>query len=203
MKRFVILSFLVMGWGYYELSGGSDFVPERRTAVAAVAAPEPAAEQAPASTVTTTAEEPVIADASATDPLDGVPVVARADTQDLEALPERESPAEEAISFEAGSVAEALAQALEETAASPEAAETTAEPDQLAAAPSAISGEIRSVSADTVNLRDGPGTNFNVLERLTRGTLVALLESGPDGWVYVEVNGRTGWMSSEFIGPAT
>jgi len=30
MGRFIILSFLVMGWAFYELSGGADFVPETR-----------------------------------------------------------------------------------------------------------------------------------------------------------------------------
>ncbi len=57
------------------------------------------------------------------------------------------------------------------------------------------------MTGDTVNLRDGPGTNFNVVDRLTRGTVIAVLDTGPDGWVYVEINGLTGWMSSDFLGP--
>ncbi len=39
MGRFIILSFVVMGWAFYELSGGSDFVPETR-ALAEAEAPQ-------------------------------------------------------------------------------------------------------------------------------------------------------------------
>ncbi|MCF2871857.1 SH3 domain-containing protein [Octadecabacter sp. G9-8] len=41
MKSYVWLTFAFMGWGYYEMSGGADFVPEQRqVAEAAVVEPE-------------------------------------------------------------------------------------------------------------------------------------------------------------------
>ncbi len=41
MKSYVWISFVFMGWGYYEMSGGADFVPvEREIAVVDVQAPE-------------------------------------------------------------------------------------------------------------------------------------------------------------------
>lgn len=41
MKTYVWLTFAFMGWGYYEMSGGSDFVPEvREVAQAETQAPE-------------------------------------------------------------------------------------------------------------------------------------------------------------------
>ena len=43
MKTYVWLTFAFMGWGYYEMSGGADFVPEQRITASAetqVEAPE-------------------------------------------------------------------------------------------------------------------------------------------------------------------
>jgi hypothetical protein len=228
VNRFILLSFVVMGWGYYELSGGSGFVPERRTQLAAAAdtdaGPVPAAQAATPDPVA----EP--------DPLGGVTIVTRAETGDIDALPEADSIAADAIAsdaivFEADSVADALAQALGEPvidtgepAALPEAEQTAALPaaetapetgpetgPETSAETAALPGPeatptdatLREVTGDTVNLREGPGTNFTVLGRLTRGTVVSLLDTGPDGWVYVEVDGRIGWMSADFIGPST
>jgi len=209
VNRFIVLSFLVMGWGYYELSGGADFVPERRPETVATPAPELAPD--PAAEVIAAAPEP----AAEPDPLDAVTIVTRAETGDIDALPEPESLTDDAITIEADSVADALAQALaepvlntgepdplpaaDETAALTDDAETGAQPD---AALTGDAGALREVTGDTVNLREGPGTNFTVLDRLTRGTVVSVLDTGPDGWVYVEANGQIGWMSADFIGPA-
>jgi hypothetical protein len=204
VNRLILLSFLVMGWGYYELSGGSDFEPERRVAIA-----EPAPEALPA---TAPAEDAVLVAAAVAEPPPETAEVTRTDTRALETLPEPASPAEQAITLEASSVAEALARALEDEAsavtigiAAPETAPVPDAPqaDLVAAAPAPLAGDLRTVTGDTVNLRDGPGTNFNVLERLTRGTVISLLETGPEGWAYIEVGGRTGWMSADFLGPAT
>ncbi len=194
MNRFIVLSFLVMGWGYYELSGGADFVPEQRPVVAQ--APDPLPE---------TASEPVVAAADTTEPaddaLDSVTVVTRADTETLDALPEAEdtAAAAEAIELQADSVADALSQALADPVVNTGEPEPLPEEQTASAPPTAA--DLREVTGDTVNLRDGPGTNFNVVDRLTRGTVIAVLDTGPDGWVYVEINGLTGWMSSDFLGP--
>jgi uncharacterized protein YraI len=52
-----------------------------------------------------------------------------------------------------------------------------------------------------VNIRDGPGTDFGVIDKLARGSLVNVIETGIDGWVRVEVEttGQTGWMSDQFL----
>lgn len=191
MNRFIVLSFLVMAWGYYELSGGADFVPETRPAATTPAlTPDSAPTPAPAGDL--------IAAAPA-DPLEAVAEVTRADTEALDALPEPASATPDALSIDATSVADALNQALAEPVAEP-APETVTE--TASAQPAATAADLREVTGDTVNLRDGPGTNFGVLDRLTRGTVVSVLDTAPGGWVYIEVNGRTGWMSADFIGPA-
>lgn len=58
--------------------------------------------------------------------------------------------------------------------------------------------EVYTTGGDRLNLRSGPGLNFEILEKLERGTLVRLLE-GPrkfDGYAWWRVrddNGNTGW----------
>jgi hypothetical protein len=195
VNRFIVLSFLVMAWGYYELSGGADFVPEDRPIVAEQTAP--AAETAPQTT-----PEPTVADdliAATPDPItDTLTDVTRADTAALDALAEPVSATPDALTVDAASVVDALNLALAEPVTEA-AAEPVAALQDTAAAPTAA--DLREVTGDTVNLRDGPGTDFGVLDRLTRGTVVSVLEAGPDGWVYVEVGGLNGWMSADFIGP--
>ncbi len=39
MPKFIILTFLLLGWAFFEMSGGADFVPENRTTQTADAAP--------------------------------------------------------------------------------------------------------------------------------------------------------------------
>jgi len=151
--------------------------------------------------------ELAVADATEadTDALDSVTVVTRADTEALDALPEAEDTAAAAaatpdtLELDADSVADALSQALADPVVNTGEPESLPE-DQTASAPP-TAADLREVTGDTVNLRDGPGTNFNVVDRLSRGTVISVLDTGPDGWVYVEINGLTGWMSSDFLGP--
>lgn len=52
------------------------------------------------------------------------------------------------------------------------------------------------VTASALNLRSGPGTDYPVRDVLPRGTHV---DSIADGWVYVQVGGRQGWVSSQYL----
>jgi hypothetical protein len=189
-----------MGWGYYELSGGAGFVPETRPDTATAVAQAPADGADPG-----TAVVPAVVPADS-DPLDGVTVVTRADTLALDSLPDANSIADPAaapdsIAIDADSVADALSQALGEPVLNTGEPEPLPQEEQTASAPPAAAN-LREVTGDSVNLRDGPGTNFNVVDRLSRGTVISVLDSGPGGWVYVEINGLTGWMSSDFLGPS-
>jgi hypothetical protein len=103
VKKFIILTFLLMGWGYYELSGGADFVPEQR--VVEVASAETAA-PAPAAVV------PVTPDAVE---LGGIEIVTRADTPELVSLTVDEGAAE----IPAADITAALEAASPEAVADP------------------------------------------------------------------------------------
>ncbi len=58
-------------------------------------------------------------------------------------------------------------------------------------------GDIRRVSGNTVNMRSGPGTDYEKVGRLSKGTQIAVLEEPGNGWVKLEVlaTGETGWMA--------
>jgi len=155
MSKFVIGTFLLLGFGFYELSGGADFVPETRPVVAEA--------------VTTTALEPV---ATRAEP---VPVVTLAAVETI--LPEVVTPVVEA---------EPVAIA---------AIERVAEPvieDPL---------DLRTVAGSRVNMRAGPGTDFNVIVTVDGGTWTEVLEVNGDGWARIILvdTGEEGWMAERLL----
>ena len=57
-------------------------------------------------------------------------------------------------------------------------------------------------SEDGVNMRYGPGTDYDVIETIPDKAEV--IEAGWEGdWTYIEYNGKNGWVKSEFISSAT
>jgi len=67
-----------------------------------------------------------------------------------------------------------------------------AEPDQVVPVP------LARVTASSLNLRSGAGTQFPIVARLPRGTTVAILDAGAWARVMLE-NGVIGFVASEFI----
>ena len=57
-----------------------------------------------------------------------------------------------------------------------------------------------TVMNDFVNLRAGPGTNYDLLGRLNRGQTAQVTGKSSDGqWWRVSVQGRTAWVSGQFV----
>ena len=56
---------------------------------------------------------------------------------------------------------------------------------------------IRSVSGNRVNVRGGPGTEFQVVSKLGRGDSVEIIQDNGDGWVKMRPvdGGPEGWMA--------
>ena len=173
LKRFIVLTFLVLAWGYWEMSGGSSFVPvERAPLFAAVDPGDPGPE------------------------FGGFEIATRAANTTLASLTEVGD-----ASDDVGSVAvETLAEVL---AAAPEAPpipepELVAAPVAEAPGPG-----WRSIDGDNVNVRSGPGRDFSVIDQLTRGALAEVLTEDPSGWMEVRIatTGRTGWILGDFLAP--
>jgi len=168
----MIVTFLLLGWGFFELSGGADFVP-----------PEPQPKPLNALLEEVAQEEKAI--------------VARADRapaseeilgqgQDRDARP-----AVTLASF--GNDGTSLATVLGE-------AEKVLEPEVEEVA--AIT-DIRVVTGSRVNMRNGPGTSYQVLSQLVRGDEAEVLQDPGNGWLKIRVNdtGRVGWMAERLMRP--
>lgn len=68
------------------------------------------------------------------------------------------------------------------------------------AAPAAPAGEPLRVTATTLNLRDGPGTDHAQVAQLPHGMIVQGFERSPDGWVRVRTPaGTEGWVSGKYL----
>ena len=59
--------------------------------------------------------------------------------------------------------------------------------------------ESATVVGSAVNLRSGPGTNYQVLDTLTAGTVVEVTDRSNSGWYAVNYRGQNGYMSSGFL----
>lgn len=56
-----------------------------------------------------------------------------------------------------------------------------------------------TVTADTLNVRDGQGTDCTLLTQLPQGGVFDVIEYG-DGWVYLNVDGDVkGWVSMDYV----
>lgn len=53
-------------------------------------------------------------------------------------------------------------------------------------------------TSTSVNLRSGPGTEYEKLGTLTRGAAAKLLETG-DGWYKIEYNSQQAWVSADYV----
>lgn len=172
MLRYILLTFVFLGWAFYEASGGTDFTAELQAEreMAAAKAAQKAAEKAEA--VALTQRELKVPTATVTraafDPTE-VAAQARPEVQAAtKTTPEPPKPQDDpAITT------------IDETPA----------PD------------IRTVAGSRVNMRMGPATSYNVVLRLTRGTRVLVLQEPGNGWVKlrVEESGRVGWMASRLL----
>lgn len=76
--------------------------------------------------------------------------------------------------------------------AAPAVAVATAEP-----------GVLMVVSSKSANVRSGPGKDYDVIDRLTRGELVLVVAQGegPDGWslIRIEGDGVEGYIASRLL----
>jgi len=186
--RYIVISFAVMGLGFYELSGGSDFEPAQwrnvDAATQAVASETPVSFTQPETPVVAAAK-PVVDQAKATESLvvlASIPTTRRlvgdatpTPTPELAKLGPTDLIAPQTID---------PAKAAYSTALLPE---TT--PD------------FRRVKGNRVNMRNGPGTQYSVVGKLQRNNEVEVLQDPGAGWVKLQVieTGRIGWMSAKLL----
>jgi hypothetical protein len=173
MIRIMGVTFAVLGWAWWELSGGAAFAPGDN-GLRVLASLDRVEQTAP--------------------PRDALHM-ARADTAALAPDTVASEPAQaRSIAVETG-----LSQTRQDPTPIADAAQA-ADPSAPVVI-EAVSIDYRFVTGGRVNLRSGPGTSFAVLSQLVRGDEVEVLSDPGAGWVKLRVldgNG-VGWMADAFL----
>lgn len=206
MFRFVLLTFVFLGWAFYEMSGGASFNPEdvRQARLEAAAQAEAEAQAKKEAKVLAeealrkeVAEEITIAQAPKVfvdtdpplDPQGGVSLASL--SGDDAAQTDDKLDLENASLSQEGTRTTVILPSL---IASDDTSAGAVQP--LAT----VSEDIRTVSGNRVNVRGGPGTEYGVVSRLVRGDAVKVLEDDGNGWVRFEpVNGGPGGWMADFL----
>ncbi|MFC3883048.1 N-acetylmuramoyl-L-alanine amidase [Bacillus songklensis] len=59
--------------------------------------------------------------------------------------------------------------------------------------------EFVSVQANVLNVRSGPGTSHEIVDKVKEGTILSVVEKF-DRWYHVQLtNGRTGWVAKQYV----
>ena len=182
MKTFILLTFGFLGFAFYEMSGGSDFEP-MSVKMARQAPTEVKPEQVAEAPAPSVAPAAPVNTASITK-IDSTPSVTRVSLNltDVSAAAEAAQTPSEATIIDSAETPQIILPSL---IATTDTAGTQAD------------GDIRKVSGNRVNVRGGPSTNYGVVNKLTRGAEVRILEDNGNGWVRMQpVNGgEAGWMA--------
>lgn len=198
MVRFIVLTFAFLGWSFYEMSGGADFEPGQINAQREAARLAEEAEKAELAAVARADTTEVALTQVA------VRIEPQADeTTEVAALGAVSTPLVEAATDAAtpdaigdATVTEAVASSDAVPTVTPAAA-PAAESTIVAEAASAADLDLRRVTGNRVNMRQGPGTNYSVVAKLVRNDEVIILQDPGDGWVKLRVvdGNRVGWMA--------
>ncbi|MEI4260919.1 SH3 domain-containing protein [Roseovarius sp. D0-M9] len=222
MWRFILISFGFMGFAFYEASGGGDYAPapgsiqvamqdksffapardmSAPTAVASVPAAEPklplaqTANAQPKRTPTTKTEirggqrqEPVVLAG-----LSGIP------KNELGGAGTTFVSASESLNG-GGAMVQRPLDGIGAFSAETLVADVRDTPIDQAVVSTRNVADIRRVAGDSANMRSGPGTDFEAVDQLTRGTDVEVLDRR-GAWVELrDLNtGQTGWMADWLV----
>jgi hypothetical protein len=205
MMRFILLTFAFLGWSFYTLSGGADYHPiegsRQAEAIKARANAELRLAQAPLMP----SAQPSLPDAAqaangnaATRNLANLavitPVIATLD-RPVDAPRPMAAPQTEQSNARLANLTLAEPAAFAQAAGFAPVSEDT---DQIAATEIR---DLRRITGSSVNMRSGPGTRYGVLNRVTRGTEVEVLESYQQGWLRLRVleDQRIGWVAATLV----
>ena len=225
MSRFVIVSFAILGWGFYELSGGRDFTaPERPVPERHVEAPRQQAQLStspPETTTTKFQRSAKVRAASLVDTrliqTDPTPRPA-ADPESRQAIALAKiasagvtlqgtgtafAPGAETGTLHLNSIQGGLAAMTTQFGSdglTQNASLTTAEATPPAT-DSASYLDIRQIRASRVNMRQGPGTIYPVMARLLAGDEVLILEDSGTGWLQLRSRkgNKIGWVAASLV----
>ncbi|MGX0974999.1 hypothetical protein ACSSVY_000697 [Roseovarius sp. MBR-51] len=201
MWRLILVSFAFLGWSFYELSGGADYRPSADSFQARALLDNQRPKQRPL-------RVNVIELAQ-----DAAPQPDAEVTRTITSLHDLGLNMGQKVMLTLASAEGAAAPAPTELhlptvkMTTPAQLPTTPEVAATAQLPAATdetlatSPDFRQVSGTSVNLRTGPGTRFDRITSLARGTKVIVLHNPGEGWIKLRVvdTDRIGWMADSMV----
>lgn len=204
MTRLILVTFAMLGWTFYVMSGGPDFEPRGirtaqpdRVASVSIAAPKkvvaaPVDELVTRTALKTTDIIPPL--------LEPEPALNETETKALLSQVAAGLKANPSL-FNDENVTLTLA-SLEEGVSAMQQVATDADP-QTPALPELVevTKDIREVSGTRVNMRDGPGTIYPIIGKARIGQQVEVLGESGTGWLRLRVlpGQQVGWISASLI----
>jgi len=200
MWRFVLVSFVALGWSFYVLSGGPDYAPVENSiqVQSRIEKPEPEPEE----------------DSRQAELNRQLQTLAQVEAM-MDSMEETEAETEELSVTLAATRSDGLG-VIEAEASRPKAEllqmniddrnfETQESIDAAVSAalgdPSVDPSQLRWVKEGMVDLRSGPGLTFDRVAQVTKGTEVAVLEDPGHGWLNVRIvdSYETGWLAEWLV----
>ncbi|MFY0662918.1 MAG: SH3 domain-containing protein [Shimia sp.] len=199
MNKFVFLSLALLGWVFWELSGGSDFEPKSRAQVIEDSTPrqiEDATIVSRASLsvpITKVTAAPAVTHTAETSELLPTTVAIAGSEAQPEAAPVVIASLATGLDSFATPGTPVLASSIATDAAIENSVALALETQQLK--------DFRRVRGSRVNMRGGPGTSYSVLTVLARDSEVEVLRENGSGWVKLRDtgSGRIGWMAAKML----
>ncbi len=214
MKRFILVSFAFLAAAFYQMSGGADFEPRVETIPLAASIKvtesrplaQPMSKPGQVQAASLIARPAVVLSAPNPAPVTFVqpskPVVETAVVR-----VQGTSPASGIRPFAQPLVLASLEQGLAglTTIAPVPAPEPVAIVATPVVTPVVTPADIREITATRVNMRDGPGTTYPILTRLTLGHEVEILDAPGNGWLRLRTlpEQRIGWISASLVSKAS
>lgn len=203
MTRLMLVTFAMLGWLFYVMSGGPDFEPR---GIRANAPAELAQSEGPAAKPLVPAPAEDLVNKVALHPKK--PIEPRVEPTPVAATPDADAILEQVAAslnpgipgFDTQGATFSLASLDDNVALPPQTA--TSEP--VAAAdptPAEPPKDIRIVSGTRVNMRDGPGTIYPIVGKARMGQKVEVLSDSGTGWLRLRVlpEQQIGWISTSLI----
>ncbi len=200
MTRVIVITFAMLGWCFYVMSGGPDFEPRGTRAdqpvrVASVPEPEPLpAPTSRAEDLVTNVSARIVPARAQPEPQveeDAAVVLSQVTTDPLSQFSAFD---ENGVSFTLASLEDGAAGLLQvEAEVQDDITPTTQviEPEK----------DIREISGTRVNMRDGPGTIYPIIAKAKLGQRVEVLSDSGTGWLRLRLypDQRVGWISASLV----
>ena len=200
MPHLILVTFAMLAWCFYVMSGGPDFEPRGlraqqpdRVASAPVEKRPLVTASQPSELVTKVVTRTVPVRATPEPVTDAADPVAAVKPEDLRGFSRISAFDGQEAGFTLASLEDGVAGLKQIPSSKPTVTEQTAEAEPQK--------DIREISGTRVNMRDGPGTIYPIIAKVQLGQKVEVLDDPGTGWLRLRVLPvqQIGWISKSLV----